>query len=84
MGLRSPVRLYSNHEVRYMAEATQAYLSKGSPAMLTRRLLFAAPLVLILPEPVPPPMPPTCMPDPVRGHKAGLSFDGSASAPLRN
>jgi hypothetical protein len=49
-----------------MLEADQSYLPENSPTM-TRRALFAAPLAMILPEPIPPPMPITCLPCPVRG-----------------
>jgi len=59
-----------------MAEATQAYLSEGSPAM-TRRTAIVAPLVVILPEPIPPP-PPTCMPCPIRGRPFQCTSDAQS------
>jgi len=49
-----------------MLEAAQSYPHDNSPAIM-RRTLLAAPLVLILPEPIPPPMPITCLSDPIRG-----------------
>jgi hypothetical protein len=48
-----------------MLEADRSYLPDTSSAM-TRRTLLAAPLAVILPEPMSPPMPPTCMPCPIR------------------
>jgi hypothetical protein len=49
-----------------MLEADQAYLCEN-PSAITRRMLLAAPLLMIFPEPMPTPWPITCLPDPIRG-----------------
>jgi hypothetical protein len=45
-----------------MARATAAYPRENSPTMRRRQLLAAAILYAILPEPIPPPIPTTCLP----------------------
>ena len=61
VGLASlPARLHSNHEIRHMARAIQAYLPDNSPAM-TRRTLFALIAAILYREPIPPPLPITCL-----------------------
>ena len=49
-----------------MARAIQAYLPDNSPAM-TRRTLFALIAAALYREPIPPPLPITCLSCPVRG-----------------
>jgi hypothetical protein len=49
-----------------MLEAEQSYPRYAGSA-ITRRALLAMPLVMLLPEPIPPPMPITCQPCPTRG-----------------
>jgi hypothetical protein len=60
------VGLTPTTEGDYMVEAKQAYPHDTSPAMTCRQLL-AAPLVVILPEPISPPLLITYLPDPIRG-----------------
>src|SRR6516164_6450189 len=64
--------LTPSHRGHPMLEAAQSYPHDNSPAIM-RRTLLAAPLVLILPEPIPPPMPITCLSDPIRGPSVQIS-----------